>query len=71
MHRFDWPGDDSVEFHLTHGEMIALLGRCGFTVEALLEIRPPSGSVTRFPLMSFEWARQWPCEELWKARKLA
>jgi SAM-dependent methyltransferase len=29
MHRFDWPDDDSVEFHLPHGEMVALLRRSG------------------------------------------
>jgi hypothetical protein len=29
MHRFEWPDDDSVEFHLPHGEMIALLRDSG------------------------------------------
>jgi SAM-dependent methyltransferase len=69
MHRFEWPGDDSVEFHLPHGEMIALLRRCGFVVERLIEVRPPEGSTTSFPLVTLEWARQWPCEEIWMARK--
>ena len=41
MHRFEWPDDDSVEFHLPHGEMIALLRDTGFEVEGLTEIRPP------------------------------
>ena len=31
MHRFEWPDDDSVEFHLPHGEMIALLRAPGST----------------------------------------
>jgi SAM-dependent methyltransferase len=69
MHRFEWPGDDSVEFHLGHGDMIRLLLRCGLEVEDLIELRPPPGSTTRHPLASLEWARQWPCEEVWKARK--
>jgi SAM-dependent methyltransferase len=69
MHRFEWPGEDSVEFHLPHGELIALLGRCGFVVERLVEVRPPEGSTTSFPLVTLEWARQWPCEEIWMARK--
>jgi SAM-dependent methyltransferase len=69
MHRFEWSDDDSVEFHLPHGELIALLRRCGFEVEALLEIRPPEGSATRFPFIPLDWARNWPCEEVWKARK--
>jgi SAM-dependent methyltransferase len=69
MHRFEWPGEDSVDFHIPHGEMIALLRRCGFVVEELIEVRPPEGSTTSFPLVTLEWARQWPCEEIWKARK--
>jgi SAM-dependent methyltransferase len=69
MHRFEWSDDDSVEFHLPHGELIALLRRCGFEIEELLEIRPPEGSVTRFPFIGLEWARRWPCEEVWKVRK--
>jgi SAM-dependent methyltransferase len=69
MHRFEWADDDSVEFHLPHGEMIGLLRRSGFEVEELIEIRPPDGSVTRYPYMTLEWAQKWPCEEAWKARK--
>jgi SAM-dependent methyltransferase len=69
MHRFEWPDDDSVEFHLPHGEMIALLRDSGFEVEALTEIRPPEGSTTRYPFVTLEWSRRWPCEEVWKVRK--
>ena len=69
MHRFEWPDDDSVEFHLPHGEMIGLLRRSGFEVEELVEIRPPDGSVTRYPYVTLEWAQKWSCEEAWKARK--
>jgi SAM-dependent methyltransferase len=69
MHRFEWPDDDSVEFHLPHGEMIGLLRRSGFEVEELIEIRPPDGSTTRYPFVTLEWAQRWPCEEVWKARK--
>ena len=69
MHRFEWNGENSVDFQLPQGEMIALLRRCGFVVEELIEVRPPEGSTTNFPLVTLEWARQWPCEEIWKARK--
>jgi SAM-dependent methyltransferase len=69
MHRFEWPDDESVEFHLGHGDMIRLLRRCGFEVEDLIEIRPPAGATTQHPLATLEWAQQWPCEEVWKARK--
>jgi SAM-dependent methyltransferase len=69
MHRLEWPGDDSVEFHLPHGEMLALLRGSGFDVEQLIELRPPDGSTTCYPFVTLEWAQQWPCEEVWKARK--
>ena len=69
MHRFEWPDDDSVEFHLPHGEMIALLRDCGFEVEGLTEIRPGEAATTRYPFVTLDWARRWPCEEVWKARK--
>ena len=59
----------SVEFHLAHGEMIRVLREAGFEIEELLELRPPADATTRFPYVSLEWARQWPCEEIWVARK--
>ena len=71
MHRFEWPDDDSVEFHLGHGDMIRLLRDCGLEVEDLIELRPGTGAITRYPFVTLEWARQWPCEEVWKARKPA
>ncbi len=70
MHRFEWPDDESVEFHLGYGDMIRLLRGCGLEVEDLLELRPRPGATTRHPLATLERARQWPCEEVWKARKL-
>jgi len=69
LHRVEWPGDDSVEFHLTHGEWIRLLGDNGFAVEDLIEVRPPADAKTRYPFVTLDWARQWPCEEVWKARR--
>ncbi len=69
MHRFEWPDDDSVEFHLPHGETLGLLRRSGFEVQELIEIRPPDGSTTRHPYVTLEWAQRWPCEEVWKARR--
>jgi SAM-dependent methyltransferase len=70
MHEVDWPDDDSVEFHLPHGKMIDLLRDSGFTVEQLIEVRPPADATTRFKHISLEWARRFPCEEVWRARKL-
>jgi SAM-dependent methyltransferase len=69
MHRFEWGDDDSVEFHLGHGDMVRLLRDNGFTVEDLIEIEVPEGSTTHYTFVPLEWARQWPCEEVWKARR--
>jgi SAM-dependent methyltransferase len=69
MHRMEWPTDPGVEFHLPHGEWVRLLRRCGFEIEDLVEVRPPADSKSRYPFVTFEWSRQWPCEEVWKVRK--
>src|SRR5688572_21148603 len=71
MYRFEWPDEDSVEFHLGYGDMIRLLRSSGFEVEDLVELRPAEGATTRFPYVSGEWSRRWPSEEVWKARKRA
>jgi SAM-dependent methyltransferase len=71
MHRIEWPDDDAVEFHLPHGKMIDLLRASGLTVEQLIEVRPPADATTTYPHISLDWARRFPCEEVWRARKLA
>ncbi len=71
LHRLVWPGQTSVEFHLTHGEWIRALRAAGFEIEALLEVQPPPGATTSWDFVTLEWARQWPCEEVWKVRKRA
>ena len=65
----EWPDDDAVEFYLGYGDWIRLLRDSGFEVTDMVELRPPEGASTRYPWMSLEWARQWPCEEVWKARR--
>ncbi len=70
MHRFEWPDDDSVEFHLAHGDWIRLLRANGFEVEDLIELRAPDGAEAKDAFfVTPEWARQWPSEEIWVARK--
>ncbi|MFL5679014.1 MAG: class I SAM-dependent methyltransferase [Chloroflexota bacterium] len=69
LHRLEWQDDDSVNFQLPHGEWIRLLRANGFEVEDLVELRPAEGSKTEFPFVTIEWARKWPSEEVWKARK--
>jgi SAM-dependent methyltransferase len=69
LSRIEWPGDHGVEFHLSHGDWIRLLRASGFEIEDLVELRPSTQATTRYPFVTLEWSRQWPCEEVWKARK--
>ncbi len=70
MGRTVWPDElDSVEFHLSHSDWIRLFRHSGFEIEELLEPQVPEGATTRYPWMTVDWARRWPCEEAWKVRK--
>ncbi|MEQ7007715.1 class I SAM-dependent methyltransferase [Actinopolymorpha sp. B17G11] len=60
----------AVTFHLPHGPMIQLLRQCGFVVEDLQEVRPAQNAPTEFDYVDLDWARQWPSEEVWKARRI-
>jgi SAM-dependent methyltransferase len=70
MHRFEWSGDEGVEFHIPHGEWIAVLRANGFEVERLIEVQAPPDAQTHeyYTFVTAEWAKQWPCEDLWVAR---
>jgi SAM-dependent methyltransferase len=70
MHRFEWEGDSGVEFHIPHGEWISLLRANGFDVERLIELQAPPDAETHeyYTFVTADWAKQWPCEDLWVAR---
>ena len=72
MYRMEWPGaDEGVEFHPPHGELVRLLRENGFEIEALFELQAPEGAENHsyYDLVEVDWARRWPAEEIWKARK--
>jgi SAM-dependent methyltransferase len=71
MYRFEWPDEVGVEFHLAHGEWIRVLRANGFAVEDLIELQAPSDveQPVYYDFVTPEWARQWPAEEIWVARK--
>jgi SAM-dependent methyltransferase len=73
MHRFEWPDEDGIDFHLGYGDWIRLLRDNGLQVEDLIEIQAPEGAPPhRYgALPGPEWARKWPSEEIWRARKVA
>jgi SAM-dependent methyltransferase len=69
MHRFEWNDDHTVEFHLSHGDWIRLLRANGFDIEDLVELQPPPGTTASDRYVPLEWARRWPSEEAWRARR--
>jgi SAM-dependent methyltransferase len=69
MYRFDWPDDPEVDFHLMHGDWVRLLRRNGFVIDDLIEIRAPEGATSGYDFVTADWARNWPCEDAWRAHK--
>ena len=66
-----WPGEIGVEYHLPHGEWIRHLRATGFEIEALHELQAPAGAEDHgfYDYVDVKWARKWPSEEIWVARK--
>jgi SAM-dependent methyltransferase len=73
LHKIEWPDTGEVEFHLGHGDWIDLLRASDFELERLIELYAPAGAVTHeyYDNVTAEWARKWPAEEIWVARKRA
>ncbi len=71
--RLEWPDTKEVEFQPPHGELIDLLHANGFEVDRLLELYAPEDAKTHnyYGHVTAEWARKWPAEEIWVARKRA
>jgi SAM-dependent methyltransferase len=72
MYRFDWRADGGgIEFHLSHGDWIRLLRANGFEILDLIELQAPDDAVTHsfYDFVTADWAKQWPSEEIWVARK--
>ena len=50
-----------------------MLRSSGFEVEALYELQAPDTAETHeyYDFVTADWARKWPSEEIWAARKVA
>jgi SAM-dependent methyltransferase len=69
-HRYAW-SDGSVNFYLGYGDWIRLLRAYGFEVLDLIEVQAPEDAAdNEHGLAGPEWARRWPVEEIWRARKI-
>ncbi|TME72781.1 MAG: class I SAM-dependent methyltransferase [Chloroflexi bacterium] len=74
MHRLDWTDDEvgaSTEFHVSHSELFQILRRSGFDVIDFRELYAAESAEDHpyYQYVSAEWAKQWPSEEIWRARK--
>jgi SAM-dependent methyltransferase len=67
LRRFE--GDEGVNFQLPYGEWIRLFRANDLAIEDLIELRPAPDAETSYDLVTLEWARRWPAEHIWKARK--
>jgi SAM-dependent methyltransferase len=66
-------GDDDamVGFQLPYGAWIRLFATHGFVIEDLIELRPPQGAPSSYrSAAATQWARRWPIEHIWKARRV-
>ena len=70
MHRFEWP-EGGVEYQLGHGDWVRVLRSNGFEIEDLIELQAPPDAETHpyYDDVPAEWAKRWPSEEIWAARR--
>ena len=65
-------GDGTVDFQLPHSAWFRLFREHGFAVEDFIELQPRENASTTYDdFAPHEWARRWPAEQIWKARKRA
>ena len=69
MRRFEWPGEEGIEFHLAHGAMLNVLRSSGFDVEALHELYATETDETHeyYDFVTADWARKWPSDRSWSS----
>lgn len=68
LHRLE--DDEAVNFQLPYSEWIELFRTHGFEIDDLIEPQPgPDARSTYWEGSELEWARRWPSECIWKARR--
>jgi ubiquinone/menaquinone biosynthesis C-methylase UbiE len=68
--KITWPDTGEIEYHTPAGELTDILGAAGFGIERLVELYAPDDATTHeyYKYVTAEWAKQWPAEEIWRAR---
>jgi SAM-dependent methyltransferase len=75
LYRLTWEEDDDagVEFHPGTADLFRILRANGFELLDLRELFAPDDAVDHeyYSEPPAEWAKRWPAEEIWRARKSA
>jgi SAM-dependent methyltransferase len=74
LYRLEWFDDDpGVEFHASVSELFGILRANGFELLDFREVFAPDDAVDHeyYSTTPAAWAKRWPDEELWRARKRA
>ena len=72
LNRLEWTDDDpGVEFHPSAGDVVRLLRSNGFELLDLVEVFAPANAQDHpyYNYIPADWARRWPADEIWRARK--
>ena len=70
LHRVDWEDEGTTEFQLPLADLFALLRESGFDVLDIRELyAPEAAEKAEYYHSDPEWAKRWPWEEIWRARK--
>ena len=70
--RGEFPDRDgvTVQHNYPYGEWIRIIRGAGFVIEDLIELRPAEGAPSTYAdYAPYDWARDYPGENMWKARK--
>jgi SAM-dependent methyltransferase len=72
LYRIDWRDDDpGTEFHPGTSDLFRILRDNGFELLDFRELYAPEDAVDHeyYVHVPAEWAKKWPSEEIWRARK--
>lgn len=73
INRFDWIDEDgpTTEFHISTSDMFQLLRDTGFDVTDFRELFASEDATDdeHYPWVDASWAKRWPAEEIWRAKK--
>ncbi|MFM8238355.1 MAG: class I SAM-dependent methyltransferase [Actinomycetota bacterium] len=69
--RMDWDGEGTIDWAIPAGEWIRVLTGAGFGIEACTELVARADAETTYPEFAPpKWARRWPAEWVWRARRV-